>query len=135
MRPPASSVSTSVPSNSRLWTRRILSGLAILFLAFDTAIKFAHITPVTQTMAQLGIPDHLVLTIAIIQAICLVLYIVPRTAILGAVLFTGYLGGAIMSNLRVENPLFSHVLFPTYIGALLWVGLYLRDTRVRALIS
>jgi hypothetical protein len=121
--------------SARLWAGRILSGLAILFLAFDTAIKFAHIAPVTQTMAQLGIPDHLVLTIATIQAVCLVLYIVPRTSILGAILFTGYLGGAIMSNLRVGNPLFSHVLFPTYVGAFLWLGLYLRDTRLRTLIS
>ncbi|MBA2683802.1 MAG: DoxX family protein [Gemmatimonadaceae bacterium] len=127
--------SRAIPSNSQLWTGRVLSGLAVIFLAFDTAIKFAHIGPVTTTMAQLGIPDHFVLAIAIIQAICLVLYVIPRTAALGAILFTGYLGGAILANLRVENPLFSHVLFPTYIGTLLWVGLYLRDTRVRTLIS
>jgi FtsH-binding integral membrane protein len=127
--------STAAPSNAQLWAGRVLSGIAVLFLAFDTAIKFAHIVPVTQTMAQLGIPDHLVLTIALIQALCLILYVIPRTSVLGAILFTGYLGGAIMSNLRVENPLFSHVLSPTYVGALLWVGLYLRDTRLRTLIS
>ncbi len=73
------------------------------------------------------------LTIATIQLLCLVLYLIPRTAVLGTILFTGYLGGAILANLRVENPLFSHVLFPTYLGALLWVGLYLRDRRLRAL--
>ncbi len=73
------------------------------------------------------------LTIATIQLLCLVLYLIPRTAVLGAILFTGNLGGAILANFRVENPLLSHVLFPTYIGALLWVGRYLRDRRLRAL--
>jgi hypothetical protein len=132
MRPPDSS---NVPSNAQRWTGRILSGVAVLFLTFDIVIKFMHIAPVTQAMAQLGIPDHLVLTIATIQTVCLVLYLIPRTSVLGAILYTGYLGGAILANLRVELPLFSHVLFPTYIGALLWAGLYLRDTRPRALIS
>ena len=132
MRPPAS---VTEPSNAQRWTGRVLSGIVVLFLAFDVVIKFMHIAPVTQSMVQLGLPDHFVLTIASIEAACLVLYLIPRTAVLGAVLFTGYLGGAILANLRVELPLFSHVLFPTYIGALLWVGLYLRDTRPRALFS
>jgi FtsH-binding integral membrane protein len=127
--------SIAAPSSAQRWTGRALSAIAVLFLAFDVVIKFMHIGPVTQSMAQLGIPDHFVITIAIIEAACLVLYLIPRTAVLGAILFTGYLGGAILANLRVELPLLSHVLFPTYIGALLWGGLLLRDTRSRALFS
>ena len=122
------------PSNALRWTGRILSAIAVLFLTFDVVIKFMHIAPVTQSLAQLGIPDHFALTIAIIEAACLALYLIPRTSVLGAILFTGYLGGAIFANLRVELPLFSHVLFPTYIGALLWVGLLLRDSRLRVLL-
>jgi hypothetical protein len=132
MRPPDSIIA---PSKAQLWTGRVLSALAVLFLTFDVVIKFMHIAPVTQSMVQLGIPDHFVLAIATIEASCLVLYLIPRASVLGAILFTGYLGGAILANLRVELPLFSHVLFPTYIGTLLWVGLYLRDTRLLTLIS
>jgi hypothetical protein len=132
MRPPDS---IAAPSNAQLWTGRVLSALAVLFLTFDVVIKFMQIAPVAQSLTQLGIPVHFTLTIATIEAACLILYVIPRTSMLGAVLFTGYLGGAILANLRVELPLFSHVLFPTYVGALLWGGLYLRDTRLRTLIS
>jgi hypothetical protein len=128
-------LSITEPSHSQRTTGRILSGVAILFLAFDVVIKFMQIPPVAQSMGQLGIPVHFVLPIATIEAACLLLYVIPRTAVLGAVLFTGYLGGAILANLRVELPFFSHVLFPTYIGALVWGGLYLRDARARALFS
>jgi DoxX-like family len=120
---------------SRVTIGRVLSALAVLFLAFDTVIKFTGIPAVEENMTQLGYAMSSVVVIAILELVCLVAYLVPRTSVLGAVILTGYLGGAIASHLRVGNPLFSHVLFPTYIAALLWGGLYLRDTRVRAIIS
>jgi DoxX-like protein len=123
------------PTAARLWTGRVLSGIAVLFLIFDSSIKFKHIAPVTESFARLGIPDHLVLSIATLEAACVIFYLIPRTAVVGAILLTGYLGGAIMCHVRVDDPLFSHILFPGYIGALLWVGLYLRDARLRTLFS
>ena len=125
----------NAPFARRLWTGRVLSALAVLILAFDLTIKFIHIAPVTESFARLGIPDHLALAIATLELTCLVVYLIPRTAPLGAVLLTGFLGGAITLHVRVGDPLLSHILFPSYIGALLWVGLYLRDARVRMLLS
>jgi DoxX-like protein len=121
-------------SKRRLWTGRILSGLAVLFLVFDAVIKFTKITPVVDAFAQLGYPIGLAPTIGSIALICVVLYVIPRTSVLGAVLLTGYLGGAIASQLRIGSPLFSHVLFPIYVAALIWGGLYLRDEQLSALI-
>ena len=122
----------SVPAR---WTGRVLSTLAAAFLAFDAVIKLLVIRPVVDSFAQLGWPVHLAVTIGVLELACLALYLVPRTAVLGAVLLTGYLGGAIATHVRVENPLFSHVLFPTYVAALVWGGLWLRDRRVGALFS
>ncbi|HET7553525.1 MAG TPA: DoxX family protein [Gemmatimonadaceae bacterium] len=122
-------------SRAHLWTGRILSGLAILFLVFDTVIKLIARPEVAASMQQLGYPTELSLVIGIIELVCLVLYIIPATSVLGAILFTGYLGGAIATHLRLENPLFTHILFPTYIAALIWGGLYLRDVRVRTLVA
>lgn len=119
---------------ARRWAGRTLSGIAILFLLFDVVIKLANAKAAIAGTAQLGVPAHLVPVIGIIGAVCLVLYVIPRTAPLGAILWTGYLGGAIAIQLRVENPLFSHTLFPVYVAAILWSGLYLRDDRVRALL-
>jgi hypothetical protein len=126
---------TAPLAKTNLWTGRVLSGIAILFLAFDTIIKLLVRPEVISSMGQLGYPAELALTIGIIELVCLVLYIIPATSVLGAILFTGYLGGAIASHLRLENPLFSHVLFPTYIAALLWAGVYLRDGRARVLLG
>jgi hypothetical protein len=106
----------------------------VAFLTFDAAIKFTHIQPVTETMATLGWPADLAPALGALLLACLALYLLPPTAALGAVLLTGYLGGAVATHVRVGNPLFSHILFPTYVGALLWGGLLLRDRRVRALI-
>ena len=113
---------------------RALTGVAVAFLAFDTAIKLIGVQAAVDGTAQLGYAPHLLPVIGLIEVACLVLYLVPRTAALGAVLWTGYLGGAIATHLRLENPLFTHVLFPIYVAALLWGGLYLRDDRVRALL-
>ena len=115
------------------WVGRGLSALAVLFLVFDTVIKFLPIPQVTESFAQLGYPPQLAWTIGTIELICLAVYLWPRTSIIGAVLWTGYLGGAIATHVRVENPLFSHVLFPTYVAALLWGGLLLQDERLRGL--
>ena len=126
---------SSSTSKTALWTGRILSGLAILFLVFDTVIKLLARPEVADSMQTLGYPTELGLVIGIIELVCLVLYIIPATSVLGAILLTGYLGGAIATHLRLENPLFTHILFPTYIAALIWGGLYLRDNRVRVLAS
>ena len=116
------------------WAGRILTGIAVLFLIFDMAIKFSGAKEAVEGTTQLGWQPHHLPILGAIQLVCLVVYLVPRTAPLGAVLWTGYLGGAIATHLRLDNPLFSHILFPIYVAALLWGGLYLRDARVRAAI-
>ena len=116
------------------WAGRILSGIAVLFLVFDAGVKLVDAQAALDANAQLGWKAHHLPIIGTIELILLVLYLIPRSAPLGAILWTGYLGGAIATHLRVDNPLFSHILFPIYVAALLWGGLYLRDARVRALV-
>ena len=120
---------------SRKWIGRICAGLAIAFLAFDTAIKVLQLPPAVEGTVQLGFPAGSVLWIGLVEAALLLLYVVPRTAPLGAVLWTGYLGGAIAIHVRLGNPLWSHQLFPIYIAVLLWLPLWLRDVRVRELLQ
>ena len=122
------------PSKSRLWTGRILSILAILFLLFDGIMKLVRPLPVTQAMAQLGFPQQLSVPIGIILLLCTALYAIPSTSVLGAVLLTGYLGGAVVSQLRIGASLFGSTLFPIYFAVLLWAGIYLREPRLRAFI-
>ena len=112
-----------------------LSGLVILFLIFDGAIKLVPIAPVTDTMAQLGWPAtaEMARTLGVLTLVCTALYAWPPTAVLGAILLTGYLGGAIATHLRVGSPLFSHLLFGVYLGLMVWGGLWLREPRLRAL--
>jgi hypothetical protein len=121
-------------SKGALWTGRVLSGLFILFMAFDSAIKLADMQVVRDAMKQLEYPVQYDVLIGAIELVCLALYVIPRTAVLGAVLLTGVMGGAIATHLRMSDPLFSHTLFGVYLGVLAWVGLYLRDGRVRALL-
>ncbi len=116
------------------WPGVVISGLAALFMAFDGIVKLVPIAPVLEASAKLGIPAGLARTIGVLDLACLLLYVIPRTAPLGAVLLTGYLGGAVAIHVRVGDPLFSHVLFPVYVGVMLWLGLWLRDARVRAMI-
>ncbi|HEU0032784.1 MAG TPA: DoxX family protein [Kofleriaceae bacterium] len=123
------------PSNRSRWIGRILTALPALFLAFSAIMKFAHPPEVTASMAHLGIPDSLTLVIGTLELGCVILYLIPRTSILGAVLLTGYLGGAVMTHLRVGDPLLSHTLFPIFIGIFVWGALYVRDARVRALVA
>ena len=103
----------------------------MLFLLFDVVIHFTKPAPVVTAFEALGWSASLSVPLAIIELACLVLYLIPRTSVLGAVLLTGYLGGAVATNLRVGAPLITNVLFPVYVGVFLWGGLYLRDARVR----
>jgi hypothetical protein len=119
---------------NRTTVGRALSALPVLFLLFDAGIKFTPLDVVAQSMGQLGYPASAALGIGLLELACIALYVTPRTSVLGVVLLTGYLGGAIASHVRVGNPLFSHVLFPVYVAALLWAGLYLREPRLRALL-
>lgn len=121
-------------SRRALWGGRMTSGLAVAFLAFDGAFKLIGADEAIQASAQLGWTAEQLPVLGVIQLLCLGLYLVPRTAILGAVLWTGYLGGAVATHLRVDSPLISHTLFPIYVAALLWVGLWLRDARLRAVL-
>src|SRR5580704_11656381 len=131
-----SDTQTAPLSKKGLWAGRITSALVILFLAFDVALKFVKPAPppVVEAMAHVGWSLSLAPVLGIILLVSTALYVIPITSVLGAILLTGYLGGAIATHLRVGDPLFSHVLFPTYLGVLLWGGLYLREPRLRALI-
>jgi hypothetical protein len=122
-------------TRGRLWAGRTLSAVAVLFLLFDTVIKLLKLAPVAKAFILLGMPLGLALTIGVLELACLVLYVMPRTALLGALLLTGFLGGATALHVRVGDPLLSHVLFPSYVATLLWGGLALRDGRLRALIT
>jgi hypothetical protein len=113
-------------STKKLWTGRILSTLAILFLVLDGVMKLVNPVPVVEAMTRLGYPLSLTTPIGIILLCCVLFHAIPRTAIFGAILLTGYLGGAVASQVRIGEPLFSHVLFPVYFGVLIWAGLYLR---------
>lgn len=120
-------------SSKALWTGRIMSGLVIVFLLFDGAIKLVPLDIVITTSEQLGIPGHLARTLGVLTLACTVLYAIPATSVLGAVLMTGYLGGAIYVHLRAGSPLFSHLFFGVYLALLMWGGLWLREPRLRAL--
>ena len=111
---------------------RGLSSLAVLFLLVDSAGKLFQVQPVIEGTVALGYPADLVVTLGVIQLLSVIAYVVSATSPLGAVLLTGYLGGAVATHLRVGSPLFTHILFPTYVGALLWGGLMLRDSTLRA---
>jgi DoxX-like family len=121
-------------SNKRLWAARVLGGLAIAFLTFDAVIKLARLAPAVAGTVQLGYPPSVILGIGLVEILCVLTYAVPRTAIVGAVLLTGYLGGAIATHVRVGNPLATHILFPTYVAALIWGALLLRG-RLRGLLA
>lgn len=128
--------SAPATSSRAVWAGRILSGLVILFLVSDGGIKLVPLDVVTETTAQLGYPGtvNFARFLGVLTLVCTLLYAYPRTSVLGAILLTGYLGGAIATHVRIGNPLFSHTLFGVYLGLMIWGGLYLRDPRIRALI-
>ena len=123
-------------SKKGLWTGRIITALVIVFLALDAAFKFVKPAPppVVEAFTHVGWSISLAPVLGITLLVATALYAIPLTSVLGAILLTGYLGGAIATHSRVGDPLFSHVLFPMYVGVLLWGGLYLREPRLRALI-
>ena len=120
-------------SKKTLWAGRIISALAILFLIFDGIIKVMQHPQAVEPTTQLGYPASLVLGIGLIELACLAVYVIPQTSVLGAILLTGYLGGAVATQVRAGSDLFS-LIFPVIIGVLVWGGLWLGDDRLRALI-
>ena len=127
--------SIQVPaSRGRLWTGRILSTLAILFMLFDASIHMMRPAAVVDAFAKLGLPLSIAVPVSIIEFVCVALYAIPRTSVLGAILLTGYLGGAVAIQARIGAPLLSTTLFPIYVALFIWGGLYLRDERVRGLV-
>jgi hypothetical protein len=129
-----SAIQPGALSKKSLWAGRIMSGLVAAFMIFDAVIHLMKPAPVVEAFAKLGFPLRLAVPLGIIELVCVLLYVVPRTSILGAILLTGYLGGAIATQLPTGNSLFGEVLFPVYIGVILWGGIYLRDDRLRTLI-
>src|SRR5262245_61799081 len=123
-------------SKSARWTGRALSGVVILFLLLDGGMKLLPLPIVTETMDKMGYgaSDNLARSLGLITIVCTLLYAVPPTSILGAILLTGYLGGAIASHVRIDSPLFTHTLFGLYLGLMLWGGLWLRDETLRSLL-
>jgi hypothetical protein len=118
----------------QIWAGRIISGLCALFLLLDGVAKLIKPAPVVDGTVRLGYPESVIVKLGIVLILCTILYLIPRTSILGAILLTGYLGGAVATHVRVGQPLFSHILFPTYLGVLIWGGLCARDYRLRALL-
>jgi hypothetical protein len=120
-------------SKKGLWGGRIISAVVVLFLTFDGVSKLVKEAHVREATAQLGFPESTIVGIGILLLGCTALYVIPRTSILGAILLTGYLGGATASQVRIGKPLFD-TLFPAVFGMLIWAGIFLRDERLRALI-
>ncbi len=128
--------STSLSSPPRIsksvWVGRIISGIAVVLMALEVIMKLARVKEAIEGTAQLGFSPSIVFPLGLIQLASLLLYVFPRTAPLGATLWTAYLGGAVAINVRMGNPMFTHILAPVYFAILIWGGLYLRDARVRA---
>lgn len=122
------------PTSKSLWAGRIVSALVVLMLLADSVSKIIKAAPVLKAQAELGFPDSLTVCIGYILLICTFIYAIPRTSVLGAVLLTGFMGGGVAVKLRIDDSLFGQVLFPVYIGAMVWGGLLLREDRLRALI-
>jgi hypothetical protein len=131
----ASSMTTNAQfaavGNSALWTGRILSGLIVLFMLFDAGVKLAKAAPAVEGMVRLGFPAWELVPIGIVALICLILYVIPRTAVLGAILLTGYLGGATATQVRMQDPWF---VMPVILGIIAWGGLYFRNETLRRLV-
>ena len=114
---------------------RALSAVAVAFLLFDSVGKVLEVAPVVAGTTQLGYPEGIVRTLGVILLLCVVVHLIPRASVLGAVLLTGYLGGAVATHVRVGDPLLTHVLFPVYVAAFIWGGLLLRDARLQRVLD
>src|SRR5882672_10245149 len=128
-----SNTQTAPTSKNMLWTGRVISALPVLFLLMDGVMKLFKPRVVVEATIQLGYPESVIVGLGIVLITCTVFYIIPTTSILGAILLTGYLGGAVATHVRVGEGLFP-VLFPVIVGVLVWGGLWLRDARLRALV-
>jgi len=128
-----SAASLSPTPKAMKWTGFVLSGLVVAFMAMDITMKLMQLPIVAETSRQLGWGPETGLPLGVTLLVCTVLYAAPQTSVLGAVLLTGYLGGAVATHVRIGSPLFSHVLFGVYLGVILWAGLWCRDARLRAL--
>jgi hypothetical protein len=130
------SIAQPAASKAARWTGYAMSGLVTLFLLFDGGIKLVPLEIVMQTSGEIGLPadPSFARLLGILTLVGVMLYAIPQTSVLGAILLTGYMGGAIATHLRIDSPLFSHTLFGVYLGLLIWGGLYLRDPRLRQLI-
>jgi hypothetical protein len=129
-----SSIHTGPSSYKRIWAGRIVTALPVLFLLFDGTIHIMRIPAVVEGFAKAGFPISTAVPLGIIEIVCIILYVLPRTSVLGAILLTGYLGGAVATNVRQQLPMLGYVLAPVYVAIFLWGGLWLRDDRVRSLI-
>jgi hypothetical protein len=127
------SLASSAPSKAALWTGRVLTILTVLFMLFDAFGKFAKPVQVTDAFTRLGLPIATSLTIGVLLTVCTVLYAIPRTAVFGAVLLTGYLGGAVAIQLRAGSPTFE-TWFPVIFAAIAWLGIYLRYPALKAVL-
>ncbi len=117
-------------SKKMLWTGRVMSALPVLVFLMSAVMKFLKPAPVVEGFTHLGLPESLALGLGLLEMACTVIYVIPQTSVLGAILLTGYLGGATLTQLRVGDPFFAPIL----LGVLVWGGLFLRDPRLRALI-
>lgn len=126
----AGSTSAAI-SRAAVWTGRTVTGIISLLLAMDAGVKVFMLGPAVEGTAQLGFPPNIVFPLGVFQVLSLLLYLFPRTSVLGAVLWTGYLGGAVATHVRLDNPLLTHTLSPVYVAIMLWGGLWLRDRRLR----
>ena len=121
-------------NNKRPWAGYIVTAIPVLFLLLDAVGKFVRPEAVVKGTVELGYPEAVIVPLGIVLLISLIVYVVPATSVLGGILLTGYLGGAVATHVRIGNPLATHILFPVYIGILIWLGLYLRDSRIRDLL-
>ena len=125
---------SEAPAKKRSWAGIVISAIPTLFLLMDAVGKFVKPEAVVTGTVELGYPETVILPLGIVLLICTILYAIPKTSVLGAILLTGYLGGAIATHVRIGSPLFTHMLFPVYLGIMIWLGLYLRDIRLRELV-
>ena len=130
-----SGIRESNPGNAGIWTGRVLSGIAVLFLAMDAAMHLLQPAAAVQGTVKVGYPASVLPVLGVIEVVALALYLIPRTSVLGAILWTGYLGGAVATHVRVGDPLFSHILAPVYVATVVWAGLALRNARLRAVLK
>jgi len=133
MQPASEGMDRDVGKRARVG--RALSAIAVAFLLFDSVGKVLEVAPVVAGTTQLGYPEGIVRTLGVILLLCVVVHLIPRASVLGAVLLTGYLGGAVATHVRVGDPLLTHVLFPVYVAAFIWGGLLLRDARLQRVLD